>query len=120
MERMVKLRLNGVKLTRGVVSEDLARQRLGSFELVETDSQGLHPLMSIARFRYVPEPGYTKAPEVLLEARIRRWKDGKIRVVGIEQSRNGQGELVEFKQEWMCLTNQLPPPPPLGRRQYEF
>ena len=120
MERMVKLRLNGVKLTRGVVSEDLARQRLGSFELVETDSQGMHPLMSIARFRYLPEPGYTKAPEVLLEARIRRWKDGKIRVVGIEQYRNSQGEVVEFKQEWMCLTNQLPPPPELGRRHYEF
>lgn len=30
------------------------------------------------------------------------------------------GELVEFKQEWLCLTNQLPPPPALGRRQYEF
>jgi hypothetical protein len=119
MEKMVKLRFHGAKLARGAISEDLDRQRLGTFELIETDGQGMHPLMAVARFRYLPEPGYTNAPELLLEARIRRWKDNKIRVVGIEQGRNAAGDVIEYKQEWLCITN-VPSPPPPKWRKHEF
>jgi hypothetical protein len=116
MEKMVKLRLCGVEQYRGYISETLERSLPGHLQIKDTDSQGHHRFMKIARF-VVPgdEPGTVSRRDVMLDAELGSWEGGKVRIRGIERSKNASGEIVEYRQEWLVLTDVPEPDLPTKR-----
>jgi hypothetical protein len=105
MEKMIKLRLCGVEQNRGYISESLARSAPGHLLIKDTDFQGRHRLMKVARF-FVPgdEPGSESRREVMLEAELGTWENGMVRIRGIERSKDANGAIVEYRQEWLVQT----------------
>jgi len=116
MEKMVKLRHCGIEEITGYVDQALDLSLPGYLEVKDTDSQGRHRLMKIARF-IVPsdEPGKVFRRDVMLDVEMGNWRNGRVRIRGIERFRNEHGQIVEYRQEWLVQTGIVVQPPP-GRR----